>query len=73
MRQEEPYIPPFIRRLMPNASEREIIEAAENLKSYLRVMYRIFREREEKERRLDSPHFDTHGRFAARGLEPPKQ
>lgn len=47
---KQPYVPPFIRRRMPNATEEEILEAAENLKRYLTVMYRIFREREDRKR-----------------------
>lgn len=61
MQEEEQYIPPFIRRLMPKASEEEIQHAAENLRAYIKVLYDIFLEREAKER--DSEQNRDHGRF----------
>jgi len=61
MRKDEQYVPPFIRRLMPNASEQEIEQAAENLRAYLKLLYEIFLEREAKAR--DSEENRTHDRF----------
>ena len=43
---EQQYVPPFVRRLMPKASEEEIQQAAQNLSDYLKVVYEIFLERE---------------------------
>lgn len=69
MLEEEPYIPPFIRRLMPNASEEEIIQAAENLRAYLKVLYGIFLEREAKAD--DSDQNSKYDRFQDGGPNPP--
>lgn len=46
MESDRPYVAPFIRRLMPDATEDEIVEASENLRRYLLIMYDIFLERE---------------------------
>lgn len=61
MRKDEQYTPPFIRRLMPHASEQEIEQAAENLRAYLKVLYEVFLEREAKAR--DSRRSESHDRF----------
>jgi hypothetical protein len=68
MQEGEPYIPPFIRRLMPNSTEQEIEQAAENLRAYLKLLYEIFLEREAKAR--DSEETKTHDRFGNDGTEP---
>jgi hypothetical protein len=41
---EQPYVPPFIRRLIKDATEEEILKASENLRQYLLILYRIYRE-----------------------------
>lgn len=74
MQQGEPYIPPFIRELMPNATEEEIAEAAQNLRGYLSALYRIFLRREARERReraADSATSKARGRFGEGGILPP--
>ena len=68
MRKDEHYVPPFIRRLMPAASEKEIVQATENLRAYLKVLYEIFLEREAKLR--DSQHDGSHDRFGNDGTKP---
>lgn len=37
-----PEISPLVRKWMPDASETELIEATENLRRYLGVVYRIY-------------------------------
>ena len=37
-----PTIPSFIRRVMPNASEAELLEATENFKEYMKVVWGIY-------------------------------
>jgi hypothetical protein len=37
------YVAPFIRKLMPTATEEEILEASENLRGYLVAMRETFR------------------------------
>jgi hypothetical protein len=39
-----PYIPSLVRRLMPNASEQELIEATENLRRFVCVAEKIYLE-----------------------------
>jgi hypothetical protein len=68
MEENERYTPPFIRRLMPKASEEEIQQAAENLRAYIKVLYDIFLEREAKAR--DSEQNRDHGRFGKDGSQP---
>lgn len=47
---DKPYVLPFIRRRMPNATEEEILEANENMRQYLLLLWRIhLREEEERE------------------------
>lgn len=45
-----PYVAPFIRRLMKDATEEEILEASENLRQHLKILYGMFVERERRER-----------------------
>jgi DNA invertase Pin-like site-specific DNA recombinase len=73
MQRDTQYVPPFIRRLMPTASEAEISEAAENLRGYLLILYRAFLAREAKRQASDSPTEQPHGRFtgAAQKAAPP--
>lgn len=71
MQPEKPYVAPFIRRLMPGATKEEIIEASENLRSYLKILYGIFLEREAMQRAEDSRREGGHGRFATDGVTPP--
>lgn len=63
----KPYVAPFIYRLMPNASEAEILEASENLKAYLLVLYRAFLTREAKAYVRDSLGEEVHGRLTSMG------
>lgn len=56
---------------MPEASEEEVVEASENLRAYLNVLYDIFLEREAKRRVDDSRREGGHGRFATDGVTPP--
>ena len=39
-----PYVASCVRRLMPNASEQELIEATERLCRFVRLAYDIYRE-----------------------------
>jgi len=39
--QSQPYVPPFVRELMKDASEEEILEAVENLRRCIKVLYAI--------------------------------
>lgn len=48
---------------MPNASEEEIAQAADNLRAYLKVLYRIYLARRAKTRAVDSSNSASHGRF----------
>lgn len=63
MQSDKPYVAPFIRRLMPDASEEEILEASENLRGYLKILYGLFLEQEAKRRNADSPREAAHDRF----------
>lgn len=63
MSQEDPYIPPFVRRAMNGATEDELVQATDNLRQYLRVMYKLFRELEAASASGDSSEFDSNGRF----------
>lgn len=63
MQSGEPYIAPFIRRVMPNASEAELVEAAANLKAYLRVLYQLFLDQEAANLHPDSAATADHDRF----------
>ncbi len=72
MHDEELYIPPFIRRLMPNASEEEIKEAAENLRGFVDALYRLHLADQERRRRTDSAIAEVHGRVRESGPELPR-
>ena len=52
---EPPYVAPFIRRLLRDATEAEIQEASENLRGYLLALYDLFLERDAARPRRDSP------------------
>jgi hypothetical protein len=64
MKNEEPYVAPFIRRRMPNANTAEMQEASENLKSYLQVLWRIYLRGQSAP---DSPTKPNHDRFRDKG------
>lgn len=59
----QPYVAPFLRRLMPDATEAEILGASENLHGYLRVLYRAFVEGKAAQACRDSSDEGVHGRF----------
>lgn len=44
----QPYIPPFVRRLMKDASEEELLEATGRLSRYLNTLYEMFAEQQER-------------------------
>lgn len=68
MRYEKPpYVAPFIRRLMPTASEPEILEASENLRDFLNALYDMFLEQEAQRKPTDSLDKKGHGRFDHKG------
>lgn len=49
MDEHEPaYVPPFVRRLMKDASEEEILQASANLGRYVRALYKTFLQMEEE-------------------------
>jgi hypothetical protein len=52
-------IPEFIRSLMPNANEEELMEAAENFREYLTVILRIYERTKRKPADEDSPHLNV--------------
>lgn len=52
---ENIYIPFFVRRLMPGASETDLRQAAENLRAYLAVIYTIYERRRSELGMPDSP------------------
>lgn len=56
---------------MPDAREEAIIEASENLRAYLNVLYDIFLERQAKRRADDSRREGGHDRFPNDGATPP--
>jgi site-specific DNA recombinase len=66
MDQGESYIPPFVRKLMCDASEPEIVQAAENLRAYLSVLYRVYLDRKRELRTANSAAEQPHGRFTPR-------
>ncbi len=63
MQSEKPYIPPFVRRLMKDATEEELFLATERLRRYLKAMYEIFLQQEEEKAAADSEKSDDHDRF----------
>ena len=59
-RAELPPISEFVRGLMPDESEAELIDATNNLREYLAVIYRITlrREAEERSKKIDPIRHD---------------
>jgi len=53
MENEEPYVPPFVRRVMKDATEEEVLEATARLQRYLKAMLAIYRSIEERRRRCE--------------------
>ena len=70
MESDKPYVAPFIKRLMPNASEPEILEASENLRAYLLLLYGVFLRKEAEAQLADSQSGDPDARFRLGG-DPP--
>lgn len=70
MEQDQPYVAPFLRRLMKGASEEQILEASENLRGYLRAMYAIYLRQERARRDQDSRASEPHDRFPDSGAQP---
>ncbi|UYN96065.1 MAG: hypothetical protein KIT25_03730 [Enhydrobacter sp.] len=70
MSQEQPYVAPFIRRRMPDASEEDILAASENLRAYLKLLYGIFLHQEVEKRHGDSETREPDARFGADGTPP---
>lgn len=70
MESDKPYVAPFIRRLMPNASEAEILEASETLRAYLMLLYGVFLRKEAEAQLADSRSDDLGARFGLDG-DPP--
>jgi hypothetical protein len=56
------YIPKFIRRLMPHATENELREATDRFRQYMGVIQRIY-ERAVETREADSREIRIQGRF----------
>lgn len=58
--------PPSLRRLYPNLTDDELLEAEENLEQYLEVVFRIYLrlllEKEESSRKGAPRHFDASNR-----------
>lgn len=46
---DDPAVPRFIRDLMPNATEEELMQAERNFRGYILALYRGFIERVERE------------------------
>lgn len=70
MDHEKPYVPPFVRRLMPTATEAEIEEASERLRGYLMLLYRIFLRKEAEQQQRDSQQSAPDARFGNDGGSP---
>jgi hypothetical protein len=70
MEQDQPYVAPFLRRLMTGASEEQILEASENLRGYLRAMYAIYLRQERTRRERDSRASNARDRFPGDGAQP---
>jgi hypothetical protein len=43
MNQPNDHIAPLVKRLLPHASQTEKMDATENLRAYVAILYRIFR------------------------------
>lgn len=71
MEHDQVYVAPFIRKLMPDATEREILEASDNLRDLLYALYEAFLACEAKQSSADSRAKEPRGRFATEGAIPP--
>lgn len=71
MQDKKPYVAPFIRRAMAGASEEEIVEASENFRAYVRLLFAAFMQ-QKCAAQLDSRDSEAHGRFPLGG-PPPSQ
>jgi hypothetical protein len=75
MQEGEPYIPPFVRRAMKNATEDELRQAADYLRGYIQAVYATFLRMEAERAKnadCDSADVAAHDRFGLGGLEPPQ-
>lgn len=72
MQSDEPYIPPFVRRAMRGATEADLLQATDNLRCYLKVMYALFRELESEKARSDSHESAGDVRFEEGADQPPQ-
>ena len=70
MRKEESYIPPVVRRVMPGATEAELLEATETLRRYLKAMYALYRELEAQGAERDSCDLAPHDRVRSDAQHP---
>jgi site-specific DNA recombinase len=71
MPEGEPYIPPFIRRVMKDASEEELLQGTENLRRYFKALYAVYLKIEEQKSRGDSVDRKSHDRFQMGGEKRP--
>jgi hypothetical protein len=69
---QKPYIPPFLRTLLPDANEHQLLQATENLRAYLVVAYGIFTRIESDESADDSRQSLANGRFIDKGADVPE-
>lgn len=70
MQPDPPYVAPFIRKLMPHATEQEIVEASENLRAYLKLAFEAFLRNRQATHQRDSRDMPDHDRFAEGGVPP---
>ena len=60
-------VPAFIRRLMPDASERELRDAAAHFAEYMNVVWAIFQRIEREQEGRDSPNSEDRDRVNSAG------
>jgi len=70
MSQEDPYIPPFVRRVMRGATKEELLEATSRLRRYLKAMYGIYVQLAEQKAAGDSEQTKMHGRLPTDSADP---
>lgn len=71
MEHDQPYVAPFIRQLMPDATEHEIVEASENLRDLLYALYDAFVAQKARDADHDSHEGRRRDRFAIEGDNAP--